>query len=289
MAEKDIDQISGIETTGHEWDGIKELNNPLPRWWLWTFYVTVIWSLGYVIAYPAIPLISSATSGVLGYSSRAEVADEITKAKVAQSGLLGRIETSSLDEIRKSPELLQFARAGGKSAFSVNCVQCHGSGAAGSPGYPNLNDDDWIWGGKLEDIYITLKHGIRFQWDDDTRVSDMPAFGTDELLEKDQINDTAAYVRKLAGLEHDAAAAERGLPVYAENCAACHKETGEGDREQGAPNLKDAIWHYGSSQEEIVTQISKPRHGVMPGWVNRLDDNTLKQLTVYVHSLGGGE
>ncbi|MEM7425560.1 MAG: cytochrome-c oxidase, cbb3-type subunit III [Pseudomonadota bacterium] len=289
MAEKDIDQLSGIETTGHEWDGIKELNNPLPRWWLWTFYATVIWSIGYVIAYPAIPLISTATSGVLGYSSRAEVADEITKAKVAQSGLLSRIESSSLEEIRKTPELLQFARAGGKSAFGVNCVQCHGSGAAGSPGYPNLNDDDWIWGGNLEAIYVTIKHGIRFQWDDDTRASEMPAFGADELLEKDQIWDTAAYVRKLAGLEHDAGAAERGAPIYVENCAACHKETGEGDQEQGAPNLKDAIWHYGKTTEEIVAQISKPRHGVMPGWVHRLDDNTIKQLTVYVHSLGGGE
>ena len=289
MAEKDIDQLSGIETTGHEWDGIKELNNPLPRWWLWTFYATVIWSLGYVIAYPAIPLVSSATSGVLGYSSRAEVAEEITKAKIAQSDLLSRIESSSLEEIRKTPELLQFATAGGKSAFGVNCVQCHGSGAAGSPGYPNLNDDDWIWGGSLEQIYTTIKHGIRFQWDDDTRVSEMPAFGADELLAKDEISDTAAYVRKLAGLDHEVNAARRGTSIYAENCAACHKETGEGDPEQGAPNLKDAIWHYGSSHEEIVAQISKPRHGVMPGWVNRLDDNTIKKLTVYVHSLGGGE
>ncbi|MEM1197683.1 MAG: cytochrome-c oxidase, cbb3-type subunit III [Pseudomonadota bacterium] len=289
MANKEVDKLSGIETTGHEWDGIKELNNPLPRWWLWTFYATCIWALGYVIAYPAIPLISSATTGVLGYSSRAEVADELTNAKIAQADMLAKIQSASLEEIRKDPEMLQFAVSGGRSAFLVNCVQCHGSGAAGSPGYPNLNDDDWIWGGKLEDIYVTLKHGIRFQWDDDTRDSLMPAFGADEILERTQINDIAEYVRQLAGLEHDGEAATRGVAAYVENCAACHKEDGAGDPEQGAPNLKDAIWHYGSSKQEIAQQIYKPRHGVMPGWVNRLDDETLKKLTVYVHSLGGGE
>ena len=289
MANKEVDQISGIETTGHEWDGIKELNNPLPRWWLWTFYATCIWSLGYVIAYPAIPLIKGNTAGLLGYSSRAEVAEEIVNAKVAQADLHAKIAASSLEEIRKDPDLLQFAVSGGRSAFLVNCVQCHGSGAAGSAGYPNLNDDDWIWGGKLDDIYVTLKHGIRFQWDDESRISEMPAFGRDEILEKDQINDIAEFVLQLAGLEHNGEAASRGAEPYAENCAACHKDTGEGDREQGAPNLKDAIWLYGNSKTEIATQIARPRHGVMPGWVNRLDDNTLKKLTVYVHSLGGGE
>lgn len=289
MANKEVDQISGVETTGHEWDGIKELNNPLPRWWLWTFYATCIWALGYVIAYPAIPLISSTTSGMLDYSSRADVTKEIVNAKVAQSELLSKIESSSLEDIRKDPQLLQFARAGGKSAFNVNCVQCHGAGAAGNPGYPNLNDDDWIWGGKLEDIYTTLKHGIRFQWDEDTRSSEMPAFGADELLGKPQINDAAAYVRKLAKLEHDAEAATRGQTVYDENCAACHRATGAGNKEQGAPNLADAIWFYGQSKDEIVAQIAAPKHGVMPGWVKRLDDATLKKLTVYVHSLGGGE
>ncbi len=289
MANKEVDQISGTETTGHEWDGIKELNTPLPRWWLWTFYATCIWSLGYVIAYPAIPLIKGNTAGLLGYSSRAEVAEELVNAKIAQADLHSKIEASSLEEIRKDPDLLQFAVSGGRSAFLVNCVQCHGSGAAGSAGYPNLNDDDWIWGGKLEDIYVTLKHGVRFQWDDETRISEMPAFGRDEILDKDQINDISEFVLQLAGLEHNAEAASRGAEPYAENCAACHKDTGEGDREQGAPNLKDAIWLYGNSKTEIATQIARPRHGVMPGWVNRLDDNTLKKLTVYVHSLGGGE
>ncbi len=289
MAEKEIDQISGIETTGHEWDGIKELNNPLPRWWLWTFYATVIWAVGYCIAYPAIPLITSATSGFLGYSSRAEVAKEITEAKAAQAGMLEKISASSLEDIRKDPELLAFAVRGGLSAYKVNCVQCHGSGAAGGGGYPNLNDDDWLWGGSLEDIHTTLKHGIRFQWDEDTRTSEMPAFGRDELLDTAQINDVSDYVLKLANLEHDQAGAERGAQIYQENCAVCHGEKGEGDREQGAPNLNDAIWFYGNTKPEIARQIHTPRHGVMPGWQNRLDEATIKQLTVYVHSLGGGE
>ncbi len=288
-ADREVDEFTGTATTGHEWDGIRELDTPMPRWWLWTYYATVIFSIGYVIAYPAIPLVSKATAGLFGYSSRAEVAKEIDNAKQAQSQMLDQISKKSLDEIRKDQALYQFAVAGGASAFRVNCIQCHGSGAQGGGIYPNLNDDDWLWGGKLDDIHSTLKHGIRFAYDDDTRSSEMPAFGRDEILEKGQINDSAEFVLKLAGQEHDAAAAERGATVYADNCAACHGEQGLGDPEQGAPNLADAIWFYGGSKAELVAQISNPKLGVMPGWQNRLDAATIKQLTIYVHSLGGGE
>jgi cytochrome c oxidase cbb3-type subunit III len=173
------DHVTGTDTTGHEWDGIKELNTPLPRWWLWTFYATVVWSVGYVIAYPAIPLISSNTKGLLGYSSRADVAAAVSAAKEGQKQWLDKISAASLEDIVKDPELLQFARAGGAAAFKVNCVQCHGAGAAGSAGYPNLNDDDWIWGGTLDQIHTTLVNGIRVAGNDDTRVSEMPAFGGD--------------------------------------------------------------------------------------------------------------
>ncbi len=289
MSEKDIDQFSGIETTGHEWDGIKELNNPLPRWWLWTFYATVIWSIGYVILYPAIPLVTDATKGVLGYSSRAEVAQEIVKAKVAQAGTLEKIETMPLEDIRKDDSLLQFAVAGGRSAFQVNCIQCHGTGAAGGKGYPNLNDDEWLWGGSLEAIRLSIVHGIRFDGDDDTRSSEMPAFGRDELLTGEQIKDVTEHVLSLSGGDHDAAAAARGAEPYAENCAACHGEKGEGDREQGAPALNNAIWLYGGDRDTIVETITNSRKGVMPAWGHRLDETTIKQLTLYVHSLGGGE
>lgn len=288
MSKAELDELSGTETTGHEWDGIKELNTPLPRWWLWTFYATVIWAIGYMIAYPAFPLITSYTKGVLGYSSRATLASDVEAAKQGQNKFLDRMSTMSLEDIRGDQELFQFAVAGGKSAYVVNCVQCHGSGAEGGPGYPNLNDDEWIWGGTLEDIHKTLKHGVRYAGDDDTRISEMPAFG-DGVLEPAQISATTEFVLKLSGQEHDAAKAEEGAAVYAENCASCHGDEGKGDREQGAPALTDKIWLYGGDRASIAKQIRVPSHGVMPGWHTRLDENTLKQLAIFVHSLGGGE
>jgi len=289
MSEKEIDATSGTETTGHEWAGIKELNTPMPKWWLYTFYATVVWSVIYCVLYPAWPLVTTATQGVLGYSSRAEVAEEIEAAKAAQSEFLEQIKASSLEDIRSNENLVQFAVAGGRSAFAVNCSQCHGSGAAGSRGYPNLNDDDWLWGGTLDAIYATIAHGIRFAENEDTRVSDMPAFGTDEILEPKQITDVLEYVLSLSAKEHDAAAATRGTEIFAENCAACHGEDGGGNYELGAPALNDALWLYGSERETIEAQIRQPSHGVMPAWSHRLDDATIKQLAVYVHSLGGGQ
>lgn len=285
------DHVTGTDTTGHEWDGIKELNTPLPRWWLWTLYATIIWAIGYVIAYPAIPLISSNTKGLLGYSSRADVAAEIAVAREGQKQWLEKISAASLEDIAKDPGLLQFARAGGAAAFKVNCVQCHGAGAAGSAGYPNLNDDDWIWGGTLDQIHTTLVNGVRFAGNDDTRVSEMPPFGGEGGLKPEQIADAANYVLSLSATEGvDATAAARGKAVYAEQqCAACHGEDGKGNRELGGPNLTDAIWLYGGEAKAVMAQISKPRHGVMPAWGGRLDATTIKQLAVYVHSLGGGE
>lgn len=290
MAEKkEIDDISGVETTGHSWDGIKELNNPLPRWWLWTFYATIIWTIGYTIVYPAWPLVTSATAGVWGWSSRADLAAEIAAVDAAKADRVAAIAAASMDEIVGNEEMRRFAEAGGKSAFKVYCVQCHGSGAQGGAGYPNLNDDDWIWGGTAEDIYTTLMHGIRHAGDDDTRVSEMPAYGRDGLLEAGQISDVAWYVRKLSGQEADAEAAGRGEAVYAENCAACHGDQGEGIREVGAPKLNDAIWLFGGDHASIVAQINAPRQGVMPAWGARLGETTVKQLAAYVHGLGGGE
>ena len=214
------DAISGTETTGHEWDGIKELNTPLPRWWLWTFYASVVWAIGYWIVYPAIPLVDTHTKGMIGYSSRAEVAQSIEEAKAAQSVWVDRIRDASLEAIQKSPELTDFAMAGGRSAFAVNCSQCHGAGAAGFPGYPNLNDDDWLWGGTIEEIAYTIRHGIRNELDEDSRYSEMPAYGRDEILDREQIADVVEHVLLLSGQDHDAAAAGRGAEVWAEQCAA---------------------------------------------------------------------
>lgn len=287
MSKDNIDEISGVATTGHEWDGIKELNNPLPRWWVWTFYATIVWSLGYVIAYPAWPLITSATTGVLGYSSRQELGNEMRAAADSQSAQLQAIRESSLADILADDNLRRFAVSAGAAAFKVNCSQCHGSGAQGTAGYPNLNDDDWLWGGDIEAIHQTIAHGIRFAGDEDTRISEMPAFG--EILGADEVRQVAAYVVSLSGTPSDAALVEAGATVYADNCAACHAEDGAGNRDLGAPNLADAIWFYGSTESEIAAQIRQPKHGVMPAWSARLGETTIKQLAVYVHSLGGGE
>lgn len=284
------DQVTGTDTTGHEWDGIKELNTPLPRWWLWTFYACIVFAIGYTVAYPAWPLLTTNTKGVLGYSSRMAVETDIAQAKTAQAQWLDKIKAASLDDIVKDPELLQFAQAGGAAAFKVNCVQCHGAGAQGGPGFPNLNDNDWLWGGTLEQIHATLQNGIRYPGNANTRDSQMPNFGADQILTPEQITDVANYVISLSGGEGtDAAAADRGKQVFAENCVACHGENAQGNKDFGAPNLTDKLWLYGSGLSAVMAQVTKPRHGVMPAWSGRLDETTIKELTVYVHSLGGGE
>ena len=287
MSGKQIDEITGVETTGHEWDGIRELNNPMPRWWLWTFYLCIIWAIGYAIAYPAIPLIKGATPGLLGYSSRADVVAELADAKAAQGVLLEKIAATPVADIAGDQELLQFAIAGGSSAFKVNCAQCHGSGAAGSAGYPNLNDDDWLWGGTIDQIYHTIAHGIRYDADEDTHYSEMPAFA--DMLEPDQINQVAAYVVSLSDTPSDAALVAPGRELYVDNCAACHGDDAEGIVDFGAPRLSDGIWLKGSTEAQIVAQIRNPKHGVMPAWVGRLGEPTVKQLAVFVHTLGGGQ
>lgn len=287
MSNEHIDEVSGVATTGHEWDGIRELNNPLPRWWVWSFYATIVWSIGYAIAYPAWPLITSATTGVLGYSSRQELSETLDQAAAAQADKVAAIGEKPLADILADEELRRFATSAGAAAFKVNCSQCHGSGAQGSPGYPNLNDDDWLWGGDIEAIHQTIAHGIRFDGDDETRISEMPAFG--EILEPDQVKQVSAYVVSLSGTPSDAGLAEGGKQVYADNCAACHGDNAEGNHELGAPNLTDAIWFYGASEAEIAAQVRAPKHGVMPAWQARLGDAVVKELAVYVYSLGGGQ
>ena len=285
---KEVDQTSGTETTGHEWDGIKELNTPLPRWWLWTFYACIVWAVGYWLLMPAWPLVSSYTKGFLGHSQRASVAESIAQARQAQSAYVQRIQAASLPEIESDPTLREFALAGGRSAFAVNCSQCHGLGAAGSPGYPNLNDDDWLWGGTLDAIDQTIRFGIR-SGRDEARVGDMPAFQRDGILDRAQVEDVAAYVLSLSGNVEDAEAVTRGAAVFAEQCVACHQVGGVGSHELGAPNLADGIWLYGGDRATVIRTIAGGRTGVMPAWVGRLDAATIKQLAVYVHTLGGGE
>ncbi len=287
MSETEIDEETGIDTTGHEWDGIKELNNPLPRWWLWCFYLTIIWGIGYTIAYPAWPLLSSATTGVLGYSTRAEVAAEIAEYEARNAELRTALANADLTTLPENPDLNRFAVAGGAAVFRSHCSQCHGSGAAGAKGYPNLLDDDWLWGGDIDTIAYTINHGIRNETDPDAHWSQMPAFG--EILERGEIDQTVAFVQKLSGQEHDATLAEAGAVIFEEQCSACHGEAGLGDREQGAPNLTDAIWLYGGDADALHETITYSRFGVMPAWGQRLSPSDVNAVAAYVHQLGGGE
>jgi len=287
VSEKQIDELSGVETTGHEWDGIQELNNPMPRWWLWTFYATIVWAVAYSIAYPAWPMISTATTGLLGYSSRVDVKNELAAAEEAKSAYVEAVSAKSVGEILADQELRQFATAAGSAAFKVNCIQCHGSGAQGSPGFPNLNDDEWLWGGNIDQIYQTIAHGVRFAGDEETHVSEMPAFA--EVLEPQQINEVAAYVASLEGRADTPDLVPAGAQVFADNCAACHGEDAKGSKEMGAPDLTDAIALYASGQAAIAQQVRHPKHGAMPAWGERLGDVKVKELAIFVHSLGGGE
>jgi len=286
---QDKDDVTGIDTTGHDWDGIKELNNPLPRWWLWCFYGTIVWGVAYTIAYPAWPMINSATTGLLGYSTRGEVVEQIAIIDAQNAEVSMRLASADLATLAPDDPAHRYGVAGGASVFLANCSQCHGSGAAGvqAGGYPNLLDDDWLWGGTLEDIEYTVRHGIRNEIDPDARWTEMPAFG--DIFAGDEIAATVEYVLSISDQDHDATLAVQGTELFLDNCAACHGDAGEGMRELGAPNLTDAIWLYGGTRDTLTETITYSRFGVMPPWGQRLDEAEIKAVTLYLHQLGGGE
>ena len=287
-AHREKDDVSGVDTTGHEWDGIKELDNPLPRWWLWIFYASIVWSIGYWVVMPAWPLLTDYTRGVIGHSQRLNIIADMDALKGARAGLGEKLQAASLETIEADPELQQAALAWGRSAFGDNCATCHGSGGQGAKGYPNLNDDIWLWGGTLDEIRHTLIVGVRSAHPE-TRMSQMPAFGRDQILNREEISDLAQHVLAFSGRATDAEAAARATEAFANNCAACHGEAGKGNKEFGAPDLTDGEWLYGGDRETIVDTITNARAGVMPTWEGRLDPPTINALAVYVHALGGGK
>lgn len=287
---REKDDVTGVETTGHEWDGLKELNNPAPRWWLWVFIVTVIWSVWYWVVYPAWPVAGGATKGTWEWTQYGELKKSQQEIYQRRAKYQEKFHTASLPEILADSELYEFARVGGAAAFKENCAACHGTGAAGGRGYPNLNDDDWLWGGKLEQIHQTLKAGIN-SGHGDARGTLMPSFGRDGVLTRAQIDDVTEYVHDLhlGDKAPQTPAHLRGKQIFAENCVACHGEAGEGNRDLGAPRLNDEIWLWGGDKKSIHATITQARVGVMPAWEGRLSPDTLKALTIYIHSLGGTE
>jgi cytochrome c oxidase cbb3-type subunit III len=291
MAKPELDDVTGVETTGHEWDGIKELNHPLPSWWVWLFWICTIWAIAYSVAYPAWPMLSDYTKGYLGYSQRQAAMDDVKAGRDAQAGNNNALATISLADLKANADLFNFASQGGKAIFNDNCAPCHQSGAKGAKGYPNLNDDDWLWGGKIEDINTTIKHGIR-SGDKNERNNAMPKFGIDGTLNAAQISDAAEYVLSLSGNKGEAAAVGRGKAIFAEQqCATCHGEDGKGNQDMGAPNLTDGIWLYGGEKADIEETIRTGRGGVMPAWAPRFanDPTAITKLTAYIYSLGGGK
>lgn len=281
------DHITGVDTTGHEWDGLKELNNPLPKWWLYVFAATVIFAAGQFLLYPSIPYYTGYFRGLLGYSSRARVERQVNDTASRRALVLAKVEALPFDQIQKDPELMQAALTNGRITFANNCQPCHGAGGAGRVGYPALGDDVWLWGGTLGAIQTTITHGAR-SGDPDAHQSVMPSFGTDKILDAGQIQAVADYVEGLFGLPPGPDAA-KGKEVFAANCAACHGDSGQGNQDVGAPPLASHVHLYEGTRESIVTQVTHPRLGVMPAWGSRLNPATIKSLTLYVHSLGGGQ
>jgi cytochrome c oxidase cbb3-type subunit 3 len=285
------DGVSGQYTTGHEWDGIKELNTPLPRWWVWVFYATILWAVGYWIVYPSWPTLNGYWAGTAGYHSRSDVVKDIEKANAAKAVYLSKIQNASLEDIQKDKDLLNFAMAGGASVFKDTCAACHGNNGVGAYGYPSLVDDQWLWGGSLEDIKTTIAYGVRNS-NPNSRQSEMPAFGGGDALNDEQLGNVAEYVLSLSKSSTNPSAAQAGQAIYASNgCAGCHGEAGEGSQAVGAPALASGMWLYKEKDQKaaIISQVKKPKHGSMPAWSERFDEATIKLLTVYVHSLGGGK
>ncbi|MCB1556180.1 MAG: cytochrome-c oxidase, cbb3-type subunit III [Alphaproteobacteria bacterium] len=292
-----LDKETGVHTTGHSWDGgsLEELNNPAPRWWVWMYILCTLWAIGYWVIYPSWPVpggeARGAIEGTAGYSTYKELEKSQAEITARQAEYLGAFRSASYDDIMKSEKLYKFATTGGATAFKDNCATCHGSGGSGGPGFPNLNDDDWIWGGTIDDIEQTIRYGIRSNHPE-TRFNMMTAFGKDEILEPEEINQVVDFVlgiSKEGGFEASAAKHPDGAEVFAYNCTACHGEDGKGIREMGGPNLTDAIWLYGGDRDTVYETVYGGRGGVMQAWTDRLDDDTIRQLAVYVHSLGGGE
>jgi cytochrome c oxidase cbb3-type subunit 3 len=283
------DPYSGYTTTGHDWNGIKELNAPIPRIVLWFLAVTHIYAVIIWVLYPAWPLVWTYTKGLLGGDQQTAVETSIAIADAARSDWVNAIATEDFDTIRANPDLMARAVATAEPIFGQNCQVCHGAGGMGGPGFPRLSDDIWLWGGMAEDIETTLHYGINSPHPD-TRYAQMPAFGRDGLLSIAEITTLTGYVQTLgAGVTPDDPS--DGAVLFQENCAACHGEDAKGLEGIGAPNLTDDDWIYGGDAASIRLGLLNGRQGVMPAWETRLSDAEIRMLSLYVeglHTKGAG-
>ena len=288
MADERIDPVTGHKTTGHEWNGIEELDTRIPRIILFFLAATILFSVIYWILMPAWPTGRSYTKGVLGVDQREVVMREVRAGAAQRAAWTDRIAAESFAQVARDPDLMTYVKESGGRLFRDNCAACHGVEGTGGPGFPNLAARAWLWGGEPETIAQTITTGIN-STSRDTRVSQMPAFGRDGILDRDQVLAVTAYVRSLSGQRLSADAIARrdaGQQVFADNCIACHGETGQGRRESGAPNLTDAVWIYGGDAETVHTTVYGGRQGHMPHWSERLTPTEIKILALYVGTLG---
>jgi cytochrome c oxidase cbb3-type subunit 3 len=289
MAVNERDPVTGRETTGHIWNGIKELDTPVPRGVLMFLIVTHIWAIGWWFLLPAWPLGSTYTKGILGVDQRTTVEAMVAEGRRERASWMAKIETEPYEAVLADPALMETVRQTGNQLFGDNCAACHGRDGRGGAGYPNLSDDDWLWGGTPELIEATVRLGIN-STHAESRVAQMLAFGRDGILDRNQVTNVAAYVYSLSHADFltykTAEQIAAGREVFAANCVACHGDDARGKRDLGAPDLTDNVWLYGGDMQTIVSSIYGGRTGHMPTWNDRLSDGEIRTLSLYVHDLG---
>jgi len=284
VEQQDRDGYTGYLTTGHEWNGITELNTPVPRAVYFFLTAAFLFSVGYWILMPAWPLGVSYTKGLLGIDQRKIVAASLQEAAVDRSVWTKRIETESFAEIQSDPQLMNIVRETGHTLFGNNCAACHGHDAKGGPGFPDLTTSSWLWGGNPEQIFNTIRVGINSAHPN-SHVSQMPAFGRDQMLPTADVLKVATFVYSLSnpGAKNiDPGTVEAGRKIFATNCVTCHGNDARGNSELGAPDLTDKSWIYGGDLETIDSTIWGGRQGHMPTWDSRLSALDRKILTLYL-------
>ena len=285
MSVEERDAHTGYLTTGHEWNGIKELNTPVPRPVYFFLILAFLFAVGYWILMPTWPIGTSYTKGLLGFDQRVFVTEDVKQAAAERAAWTDRIEKESFADIQKDPRLMHDVRETGKALFGDNCAACHGRQATGGKGFPNLTTNSWLWGGSPEQIAETIKVGIN-STHPESRTSQMPAFGRDGILQRNDIEKVVAYLRSLSGASGaQAGDVTAGQKIFADNCASCHGEDAKGNSETGAPNLTDRFWIYGGDPQTIYTTVWGGRQGHMPTWEARLSPVERKILAIYTADL----